>query len=201
MVQETPGYRPLVRGSRYEILSTLSTSPRAWQCRLRVDGSHFLWQPDNVLDVGTVVKHTRAGYVGVVVGWDDACQRPQEWCQLMGVDSLPRGRAQPFYEVLVASGAQAEVAQMEDTETTYVPEDLLQTRAPLSPVEPADQTPLTLPSFLFSGKVDEETGTWEPTPFLRSLCPQGVEGCWMVESVMPDDPPEELAEEAVEPEA
>jgi len=73
-----------------------------------VDGRDYLWklsrQQEGVLDVGTVVQHATADYIGVVVGYDDVCRRTDEWCLLTGVDDLPNGRNQPFYHVMVDSG-------------------------------------------------------------------------------------------------
>lgn len=203
-----PTLRPLVRGSRYDIHSVLSVTPRTWQCRVSVDGFDYRWhlsqQQEQTLDVGTVVQHKQAEYVGVVVGWDDVCRRPEEWCQLMGVDALPRGRAQPFYLVLVASaGANAsddapvDLESFGDLQISYVAQDLIQPRDPRAPVDHPQQTPLVLPGSLFTGEVDEAAGTWEPTPFLRAVYPRGVEGCWLVDWVTPDEPPQELASGAI----
>ena len=195
MLHDTPAYAPLVRSSSFEIRSALSTTPRNYQCRVRVDGKDYVWrlslQPEEVLDIGTVVRHTQAGYVGVVVGWDDECRRPEEWCRLTGVDALPLGRAQPFYHVTVAcgEGADGAPAALEDSESTYVAEELIQPRpAALAPVDL--QVPLKMPSLLFTGAVDEESGTWEPTSFLRALHPRRIERCWLVDSVTPDEPPD-----------
>ena len=89
----TPAFWPLVRGAQYEITSALSTSPRNWQCRVRVDGRSYLWrlsrQEEQLLDVGTVVQHATAGYMGVVVGYDDVCRRTDEWCLLRPSNPSP----------------------------------------------------------------------------------------------------------------
>lgn len=196
MLDETAALRPLVRASSYEVLSALSMTPRTWQCRVSVDGVDYRWQlsrqPEQILDVGTVVKHTEAGYVGVIVGWDDVCRRPEEWCQLVGIDALPHGRTQPFYLVMVTGGEQGDgkAADLEELQTTYVAHDLLQPRPPLAPVDHPGQKTLTLPGQLFTGAIDKAKDacmdTWEPTPFLRAVYPRGVEGCWLVDSVTPD---------------
>lgn len=57
--------------------------------------------PGLAFRVGDVVRHLRYNYRGVVCGWDLTCAASEEWIQRMGVDALPRGRAQPFYNVLV----------------------------------------------------------------------------------------------------
>ncbi|KAK0928878.1 hypothetical protein LTR91_004058 [Friedmanniomyces endolithicus] len=50
--------------------------------------------------IGTYFKHRRYHYEGVVVGWDTRCAADPRWMEQMQVDSLPRGREQPFYNVL-----------------------------------------------------------------------------------------------------
>lgn len=39
--------------------------------------------------------------IGVIIGWDSICSAEEDWIVSMGVDTLARGRTQPFYEVLV----------------------------------------------------------------------------------------------------
>jgi len=39
VVRERPEYKPLVESSGYEVLSTLSVTPRRWRCRVRVDNA------------------------------------------------------------------------------------------------------------------------------------------------------------------
>ncbi|CAL8465273.1 g4808 [Coccomyxa elongata] len=51
--------------------------------------------------VGDVMVHTRYGYQGILYGWDATCSAGDEWIAQMHVDSLPGGRDQPFYHVLV----------------------------------------------------------------------------------------------------
>ena len=40
---------------------------------------------------------------------------------------------------------------------------------------------------------NSDAGAWEPTPFLRAIHPPGVEGCWLLDSMTPDETPEETA--------
>ena len=58
------------------------------------------------LEVGQCVQHKQSGYVGVIVGWDNVCRRPEAWCRLTGVDALPRGRSQPFCSVVKCHSSQ-----------------------------------------------------------------------------------------------
>ncbi|KAJ4405143.1 hypothetical protein N0V91_005505 [Didymella pomorum] len=51
--------------------------------------------------IGTLFKHRRYAYEGVITGWDTSCDAGEEWIQNMGVDRLPGGREQAFYHVLV----------------------------------------------------------------------------------------------------
>ena len=192
MLHDTPAYAPLVCSSSFEICSALLTTPRHCQCRVRVDGINYVWrlsrQPDQILDIGTVVQHRQAGYMGIIVGWDNKCHRPEEWCRLVGVDALSLGRAQPFYHVMVACHEQDDAPTvLEAAESTYVAKELIEPRPALAPVDHPWQVPLTLPNLLFTGVVNEASGTWEPTPFLRALYPRRVEGCWLVDSVTRDE--------------
>ena len=51
--------------------------------------------------VGLIVEHSRNHYRGVILALDQKCEASEEWMNTMGVDSLLRGRRQPFYSVLV----------------------------------------------------------------------------------------------------
>ncbi|KAL5410170.1 hypothetical protein PMIN06_007655 [Paraphaeosphaeria minitans] len=55
-----------------------------------------------VFRVGQLFRHTRYHYEGIVIGWDTVCAAGDGWIDDMGVDSLPAGRVQPFYHVLVS---------------------------------------------------------------------------------------------------
>ena len=62
--------------------------------------------------IGSVFRHRRRDYLAVIYGWDPFCKMDEQWIAGMGVDRLPNGRAQPFYNVLV-----------EDETTRYVAEE------------------------------------------------------------------------------
>lgn len=62
--------------------------------------------------VGDMFRHKRYNYTAVVIGWDPACMASQSWIDHMGIDSLPGGRGQSFYNVFV-----------EDQSTRYVAEE------------------------------------------------------------------------------
>jgi F-box protein 21 len=60
--------------------------------------------PSDVLGVafkiGTHFEHRRYGYNGIIIGWDTKCGAEDHWIREMRVDELPRGREQPFYNVV-----------------------------------------------------------------------------------------------------
>ena len=51
--------------------------------------------------IGTLFKHRRYGYEGMIVGWDVNCSAEQRSIEQTGVDDLPNGREQPFYNVVL----------------------------------------------------------------------------------------------------
>lgn len=50
--------------------------------------------------IGQTFQHKRYGYDGVIIGWDARCSAEARWIEQMRVDDLPRGREQPFYNVV-----------------------------------------------------------------------------------------------------
>lgn len=50
--------------------------------------------------IGTYFEHKRYGYRGFIVGWDPTCAATANWIVQMRVDDLPRGRYQPFYNIM-----------------------------------------------------------------------------------------------------
>lgn len=50
--------------------------------------------------IGTFFIHRRYRYEGLIIGWDVRCEANATWISQMNVDSLPRGRTQPFYNVV-----------------------------------------------------------------------------------------------------
>ncbi|KAM0753216.1 hypothetical protein T439DRAFT_323851 [Meredithblackwellia eburnea MCA 4105] len=71
---------------------------------------------------GHVFIHRLFGYVAVIRGWDYKCEASENWIQQMNVDSLPRGRNQPFYHVLCSDGSKLYVAS-ENVTVVPVPEN------------------------------------------------------------------------------
>ena len=54
---------------------------------------------------------TRYNYRAVIYGWDHKCEMSDGWMIQMGVHRLPRGRNQPFYNVLVEDGSNRYAAE------------------------------------------------------------------------------------------
>lgn len=50
--------------------------------------------------IGTYFEHKRYDYRGFIVGWDPTCAATANWIVQMRVDDLPRGRDQPFYNIM-----------------------------------------------------------------------------------------------------
>lgn len=61
--------------------------------------------------VGMIMKHRRYQYRCVIYGWDIICDMNEQWIQQMGVNQLPLGPNQPFYNVLVEDGTNRYAAQ------------------------------------------------------------------------------------------
>ena len=56
-------------------------------------------------------SHSYDSYHGVIYGWDHQCEKCQGWIMCMGVNELPLGPYQPFYNVLVDDGSDRYEAQ------------------------------------------------------------------------------------------
>ncbi|KAH7085605.1 Hemimethylated DNA-binding protein YccV like-domain-containing protein [Paraphoma chrysanthemicola] len=61
--------------------------------------------------VGQLFQHRRYSYEGVITGWDVSCDAGEDWIQNMSVDTLPKGRNQAFYHVLVCDKSVRYVAE------------------------------------------------------------------------------------------
>lgn len=94
-----------------QLRSKLSASPRRDESRAKERSAVVRFT------VGTVIVHKRYGYLGLIYGWDETCQMPDEWIARMGVDNLQRGTNQPFYNTLVHT------EDRPGEQTTYVAED------------------------------------------------------------------------------
>lgn len=61
----------------------------------------------------------RYDYKCVIYGWDTSCEMTEQWMQQMGVNQLPLGHTQPFYNVLVDDGTNRYAAQGKATPTNH----------------------------------------------------------------------------------
>ena len=192
MIMRSKAYFPLIDAVDHEVISALHLGDGRWRCRVRISAhdrggvgalrnSEFQWELSKQaespveFDLGQCMTNQRYGYRGVIIAWDDRCQQPDEWCELMDVDSLPRGRDQPFYSVLVDS------RDRPGAQVTYVAQEN---------VAPTEPVPIDHPRFgqpLFTGEVDDDAGVWRVNPLLHETYPRGVHDCWMVDAVLPDD--------------
>ncbi|KAL5723035.1 hypothetical protein ACHQM5_006481 [Ranunculus cassubicifolius] len=105
--------------------------------------------------LGQKVRHKMFGYRGVVCGMDPVCCESSSWMEKAGVDKLPRGSNQPFYQVLVDVYADPNLL------VTYVPEDNLLT--PEKPDKERFEHPYI--SFLYFGM--DTMGDFIPIKQLR----------------------------------
>ncbi|KAL9057844.1 MAG: hypothetical protein Q9162_002074 [Coniocarpon cinnabarinum] len=93
---------------RYAQLDAQPRTPKRWSDTIHISkdpGRHPVYR------VGTYFEHRRFGYLGLIIGWDVKCSSHEEWIRQMHVDDLPRGRHQPFYNVLDTHGGQRYVAE------------------------------------------------------------------------------------------
>ena len=97
---------------------------------------------------------------------------------MMKVGSLSRGRAQPFYHVLVDRRDRSDRNQVR---RAYVAQESIEA----IDVQPIDHPDFSGPAS-FTGEIDTATGTWQPSELLREQYPLGLEGCWLVNEVFPD---------------
>jgi len=91
---------------------------------------------------------------GVIVGYDHVCTASESWVQRSNVDTLLRGRNQPFYSVI-----------SDDNTVLYVPEEsihIISVTTELSGITTLGR---------YFQKIDDKTGSYIPTPELNSLYP------------------------------
>ena len=63
--------------------------------------------------IGTIFRHRRYGYVGVIKKWDPRCCAQEAWMQSNQIDTLDGGgRKQPFYSISADDGSDRYIAQV-----------------------------------------------------------------------------------------
>ncbi|MCO5595272.1 hypothetical protein L7F22_049313 [Adiantum nelumboides] len=105
--------------------------------------------------LGQKVRHSKFGYRGIICGMDPLCSESDSWSASALVQNLPRGRNQPFYQVLV------DLRAVSDLLVAYVAEDNL------VPPKELDKDSFDHPyiSFLFYGM--DSNGDFIPIKQLR----------------------------------
>ncbi|KAG0653686.1 hypothetical protein C6P46_002353, partial [Rhodotorula mucilaginosa] len=71
--------------------------------------------------IGHVFRHRLFGYLAITRGFDYRCEAGEQWIRQMRVDTLPYGRHQPFYHVVVEDGSARYVAQENITDASQYP--------------------------------------------------------------------------------
>ncbi|KAF8846057.1 YccV-like-domain-containing protein [Paxillus ammoniavirescens] len=61
--------------------------------------------------VGLIFRHSKYEYIGYIYGWEPSCTASESWINSMNVDSLRRGRHQPFYHIFTQDGSLRYVAE------------------------------------------------------------------------------------------
>ena len=75
-------------------------------------GGSFCWPANfHTLIIFPCLTAVRYHYGCVIYGWDPVCKMDEGWIEQMGVDTLPDGRHQPFYNVLGDDGSTRYAAQ------------------------------------------------------------------------------------------
>lgn len=93
---------PMFHGEReHHVLTSLVTTLRTADRNAKAPNPRSQDANQNVtFKVGHVFQHKRYGYEAFIVGWDYKCSADDQWIQRMRVDTLPKGREQPFYNVV-----------------------------------------------------------------------------------------------------
>ncbi|KAF9921467.1 hypothetical protein FBU30_008478 [Linnemannia zychae] len=99
-------------GSNPSMSSTISEEERNQSIRATsVFGGEERRRPEPEYYVGEVFRHLIYRYTGVIYGYDLKCEAEEGWIRSMGIDLLPHGRQQPFYNALLSDGSKRYVAQ------------------------------------------------------------------------------------------
>jgi F-box protein 21 len=83
--------------------------------------------------VGQIFRHRRRGYLAVIYGWDPYCRMQEHWITMNQVDRLPKGRNQPFYNVLVEDESTRYVAQ--ENVVLLEPDEITEEHVNVFPIE------------------------------------------------------------------
>jgi len=127
LLQTKAKLQKLIEEEDYEAAGVVRKKIMALEAEsLAAQASALIYQQRSyAFRLGQKVRHRVHGYRGVVCGMDPLCCESDEWAAAVGVDSLPRGRNQPFYQVLV------DIQEEPSVMVTYVAEENL-----VAPEEP-----------------------------------------------------------------
>lgn len=101
LLQTKAKLQKLIEEEDYEAAGVVRKKIMALEAEsLAAQASALIYQQRSyVFRLGQKVRHRVHGYRGVVCGMDPLCCESDEWAAAVGVDNLPRGRNQPFYQV------------------------------------------------------------------------------------------------------
>ncbi|EKM84117.1 hypothetical protein AGABI1DRAFT_110698 [Agaricus bisporus var. burnettii JB137-S8] len=134
--------------------------------------------------VGLPFKHRKFDYVACIIRWDATCKADETWIQRMGVDSLDRGRHQPFYKsvVLDQEATQRYVAE-DNVEAVPLPENY---------IEQFFEKHASMAKYFQSVQVEETSGNlkrWRLvlSPESKANYPEddAIASAWVQEGVLP----------------
>lgn len=111
--------------------------------------------PKVQLRVGQVVRHSRWGYRGVIIGWDETARAPERWIEEMHKGS-PEWKGQPNFAILV------DTRDRPAPQITYVPQDNLEVMKHTKILHPSTEDYFEN----FDGS------QYLPRPWLRSIYPR-----------------------------
>ena len=85
----------------WQVLMHLISTQRAADSNAKAPNPRSTTTENKVqFKVGHHFQHKRYGYEGIIVGWDFKCSMDPRWIAQNRVDDLPRGREQPFYNIV-----------------------------------------------------------------------------------------------------
>lgn len=92
---------PMFIGDReHPVLMHLITAARAADSQKKAPSPRGPSTAHVSYKIGQQFQHRRYGYEGFIIGWDLRCGAEDRWIHQMRVDDLPKGREQPFYNVV-----------------------------------------------------------------------------------------------------
>jgi F-box protein 21 len=92
---------PMFEGEReHHIIMHLITTARKADDNKKAPSPRDINTSHVKYKIGQQFSHGRYSYKGFIIGWDMQCTAEDRWIHQMRVDDLPKGRQQPFYNVV-----------------------------------------------------------------------------------------------------